>query len=470
MSDTTQRLSLAEKGAYGFGAFGKDTAITTVYLFLMFYLTDVLGLNPAFVGTLFLAARMWDAVNDPAMGMFVNNTRSKYGKFKPWIAAGTVANSIVLLLLFWQPPFLMNADGSVGTMMYVYISVIYILWGMTYTMMDIPFWSMVPVVASTQSDRAQVASILRFGASMPWMLMGTFGLTLIAKLSGGTTVPAEQGTGFFRVTIILVVIFAISTVVLLKVLRTRDANVGEGASEAPQQKTSIVQAFRLIRQNDQLVAFIGIVLFFNFMIQLVQSVAIYYFSYVINNAGMLSVFLGVGGAFEMTGIFLYPIVSKIVNPKRSFTIACILPAIGFLSLLYSGLVSPNNTVFIIGASALFRLGSGLFLAGSIVMLSNIVDYSKEKFGSSNESIIFSVQTLLVKSASAFSGWLVGMSLAMSGYVAGTSQSESTVLVIRMLMTVAPAGLALLALIIDRLYFRLHHVDKDGKLYYKAPKV
>ncbi len=464
MSDKTQRLSLAEKGAYGFGAFGKDTAITTVYLFLMFYLTDVIGLNPAFVGTLFLAARMWDAVNDPAMGMFVNNTRSKYGKFKPWIAAGTISNSIVLLLLFWQPPFISH-NG-----MYVYIAVVYILWGMTYTMMDIPFWSMVPVVASTQSDRAQVASILRFGASMPWMLMGTFGLTLIAKLSGGTDVPSEQGTGFFRVTIILVVIFAISTIILLKVLKTRDANVGESASEEPQKKTSIVQAFRLIRQNDQLVAFIGIVLFFNFMIQLVQSVAIYYFSYVVNNAGMLSVFLGVGGAFEMTGIFLYPIVSKFINPKRSFTVACILPAVGFLSLLYSGLVSPNNTVFIIGASALFRLGSGLFLAGSIVMLSNIVDYSKEKFGSSNESIIFSVQTLLVKSASAFSGWLVGMSLAMSGYVAGTNQSEATVLVIRMLMTVAPAGLALLALIIDRLYFRLHHVDKDGKLYYKAPKV
>ena len=124
----------------------------------MFYFTDVVGLNPAFVGTLFLISRLWDAVNDPAMGMLVDNTRTKWGKFRPWIFTGTILNAIVLVLLFRRPDL-------EGISLYVYYSVMYILWGMTYTIMDIPYWSMIPSLSSNKEEREQISVIPRIFAS-----------------------------------------------------------------------------------------------------------------------------------------------------------------------------------------------------------------------------------------------------------------------------------------------------------------
>lgn len=135
-------LTLKQKTAFGIGAVGKDMVYALSASYVMYYYQDVLGLSASFVGVVLMAARFFDAFNDPFMGVLVAMTRTRWGRFRPWIFSGTLLNALVLYALFAAPVL----DEAV---LMVYFSVVYILWGVTYTMMDIPYWSMIPAVTRT---------------------------------------------------------------------------------------------------------------------------------------------------------------------------------------------------------------------------------------------------------------------------------------------------------------------------------
>ena len=135
-------LTLKQKTAFGIGAVGKDMVYALSASYVMYYYQDVLGLSASFVGVVLMAARFFDAFNDPFMGVLVAKTRTRWGRFRPWIFSGTLLNALVLYALFAAPVL----DEAA---LMVYFSVMYILWGITYTMMDIPYWSMIPAVTRT---------------------------------------------------------------------------------------------------------------------------------------------------------------------------------------------------------------------------------------------------------------------------------------------------------------------------------
>ena len=286
-----QKLTSREKYSYGIGAYGKDLACGIVYTFLMIYFTDVVGINPAFVGTLFLMARLWDAINDPIMGMIVDNTRSRFGKFRPWIFIGTILNSVVLFLLFRKPDL-------EGTSLYLYYSVMYILWGMTYTIMDIPYWSMIPTLATTKEDREKISVVPRIFASLGGLTVTTFGIALVNKLGNG-----NQIKGFEYFALGIVIIFIISTIVTC-------INVKEKTQvQVNNEKVNIKQAFNILKQNDQLLVFIGIVLAYNLAMQLAGGAAIYYFKYVAGKESLFSLYSFFKVA-EIGGLMLFPVVQE----------------------------------------------------------------------------------------------------------------------------------------------------------------
>ena len=175
-----QQLTWPGRISYGVGAFGKDLVYAIVATFYMFYLTDVCKIDPIFTGNLFLFARLFDAVNDPVMGLVVDNTRTRWGKFRPWILLGTILNAVVLVFLFLNP-------GLDGGRQLTYIAVTYLLWGITYTLMDIPYWSMIPALTDDEKERDTISVIPRIFASVAWMLIGYWGLPLVKLLGGRQT-------------------------------------------------------------------------------------------------------------------------------------------------------------------------------------------------------------------------------------------------------------------------------------------
>ena len=120
-------LTKKEKFSFGFGALGKDAICCFVGNFLMFYFTDVLFLAPAFVGTLFFVARIWDAINDPMMGLVVDNTHNRFGKFRTWLLVGTLLNAVVFFAMFNKYIW-----ASWKSIIYLCIYCVYSLWNDIY--------------------------------------------------------------------------------------------------------------------------------------------------------------------------------------------------------------------------------------------------------------------------------------------------------------------------------------------------
>ena len=187
-----RKTTWGEKIGFGVGAIGLDLSYGMFYSFLSYYLSSVLGLKEGFLLLLTPLARIWDGINDPMMGTIVDNTRTKKGKYRPWIIIGAMSNAVVLFLLFTR-------FGLSGTALYVYIGIMYILWGMTNTRADIPYWSMIPSFTSDPKDRNMVSTVARTFSGLGQGIVTVASPIILPMLSTGIkTDKGYSATGFSR--------------------------------------------------------------------------------------------------------------------------------------------------------------------------------------------------------------------------------------------------------------------------------
>ncbi|MDE6518102.1 MAG: glycoside-pentoside-hexuronide (GPH):cation symporter, partial [Acetatifactor sp.] len=226
------KLTMKEKVSYGLGAVGKDMVYMLSASYVLYYYQDILGVSAIAMGVILMAARVFDAFNDPIMGVLVAKTRTRFGKFRPWLFIGTLLNAVVLYLLFAAPPAL---DGS-GLV--AYAAVIYIVWGVTYTMMDIPYWSMIPAFTQGGKERENLSTLARSCAGVGSALITIITMLCVDRLGQGNE---KVGFQYFALIVaILFFVFILITCLAIKEKSTVDV-------DAP----SVGQMFKALIQNDQ---------------------------------------------------------------------------------------------------------------------------------------------------------------------------------------------------------------------------
>lgn len=422
------------KYTFAFGALGKDMIYGMIATFSMIYFTDVLRVDAAFIGIMFFVAKIWDAFNDLFMGMIVDNTRSRFGKFVPWLAIGTLINAFVFVMLFTD--FHLS-----GVALCVFAAVVYILWGMTYTIMDIPYWSIIPNLTSDPRERERVSVLPRIFASIGQsLIIAGFGVQIINGLGGGYI-------GYHRFALIIAATFIFT--IGITVINLPKKQVGTKA-----EKVSFKDIFSIIKQNDQLRWAVALILLYNVGIQLIMGTATYYFSYVCNNSSMLSAFMISASIAEVVGLIIFPKVANLLSRKKAFLLACTLPAVGLTLLLLTGIFAPENVLLTAISGIIVKTGTGLELGCATVFLADVVDYGEFKLGRRSEGVVFSLQTLIVKLTAAFTSLSIGFALDSTGYVPDQVQSLATQNSMRLLMCIIPAVSMLLAYVVFRKKYNL----------------
>lgn len=442
-------LNKKEMASYGIGAVGKDMVYMFCASYILYYYQDILGVSAIAMGIILLAARVFDAFNDPIMGVVVAKTRTRWGKFRPWLFIGTLLNAVVLFLMFSAPPTL---DGS-GLV--AYAAVTYVLWGVTYTMMDIPYWSMIPAFTEGGKERENMSTMARSCAGVGSALVTIITMQCVYMLGKGS-----EYAGFKWFALIISILFFAA--ILITCLNIREK------STVDVETVSVKQMFKALFQNDQAVTVVITIVLINTSVYITSNLVIYFFKYDFGGADWYNgytLFNTFGGAIQILSMMvLFPLLRKFLNTIKIFYVSFVMAIAGYI-VLFILIFTSMSSVFILFIPAFFIFAAnGMLLVLTTIFLANTVDYGEFKNKRRDESVIFSMQTFVVKLASGIAALVVSICLSVCRLSSNTDAvtdavAGGSVVGLRMTMTVIP----IIGLLIAVFYFHRKYILTEQKM-------
>ncbi len=460
------KLGFKEKLSYGLGAVGKDLVYMLSASYVLYYFQDVLGVSAIAMGVILLAARVFDAFNDPIMGIIVAKTKTRWGKFRPWLMIGTLTNAAILFLMFACPPTL-SPSGLVA-----YAAITYILWGVTYTMMDIPYWSMIPAFTKSGKEREGLTTLARSCAGVGSALITIF-TVIVVKMIGRAIVGSEASAKEVEIAGFKWFALIIATLFIVFILITC-INIKEKAT-VDMESPSVKQMFKALISNDQAMTIVITIVLINIAIYTTSNLVIYFFKYDFGGEGWqgsFTLFNTFGGGIQILAMMImYPVLRKFCSNIKVFYICLTSAIIGYGVLFGLTFLDMSNVMVLFVPAFFIFSANGVLNVLTTVFLANTVDYGDMKNYRRDESVIFSMQTFVVKLGSGVSALIASISLSINHLKADSSDasqafdfskavSDSSKLGLRMTMTIIPIIGLIIAVIVFKKKFILTEKKMD----------
>ncbi len=468
MAEEKMKLTGSAKLGYGLGAVGKDMVYMLSASYVFYYFQDIMGASAIVIGIISMIARVFDAFNDPIMGAIVAKTKTRWGKFRPWLLIGTITNAVILVAMFMAPPTL--DAGGIG----VYAAVTYILWGVTYTMMDIPYWSMIPAFTEGGKEREGLTTLARSCAGVGSALVSIFTMMVVHAL--GTKFAAENAgayeierVGFKYVAIGVAILFIIFIVITCLTVKEK--------SSVDMESPTVGEMFKSLISNDQAMTVVLTIVMINTALYVTSNLIIYFFKYDLGGTSWYNnytVFNMVGGATQILSMMvLYPLLRNglKLNNIKIFIYGAIASVIGYFVLLGLATFGVNSLAPFLVPGVIIMAVSGVNNVVVTVFLANTVDYGELKNGHRDESVIFSMQTFVVKLASGVA--ILVSSIALQVFSLSNSDAteaeqsmdlslavpEASKMGLRLVMTLIPIAVLIFAV----LWFKKRYILTDEKI-------
>ncbi len=435
----SNRLRYSEKLAYACGDFASSMFWKLFSMFLLFFYTDVFGITAAAVGTMFLVTRVWDAINDPMMGIIADRTHTRWGKFRPYLLFVAVPFAIIGVLTFTVPDLSAN-----GKLIYAYAT--YTLMMMVYTAVNVPYASLMGVMTADSSERTSLASFRFIGAFTGGLFVTATANYLVEYFGKGDSASAASG---YQWTVAVYAVLAAAFFILtfagtrerLKPMQEEQAPMKDDLRDMLRNKPWFIMLgaaisvliFNSLRDG-------SILFYFKYYVG-DQTIDFFGKSYPFTQGELASYYMSIWLATNIAGVLLARPISSRIGKKKTFLVSVLLSALLSFVLYF---LQPNQLELMFLLNVLIGISAGIVLPIIWSMYADISDYSEWKTGRRATGLIFSSSSMSQKFGWTLGGALSGWLLAAYGFKANVVQSESALLGIRLMMSVFAGAGALLA--------------------------
>ncbi|URZ02186.1 glycoside-pentoside-hexuronide (GPH):cation symporter [Clostridium felsineum] len=429
-------ISVREKIGYGFGDFACNLVYASISSYLLFFYTDVFGIASSAAAFMFFIVRIIDAVSDPIVGIIIDKTNTKYGKFRPFLLYGAIPFAILAILCFTTP----SLHGG-AKLLYAYAT--YIALSVCYTLVNVPYGALTSAMTQDQHESVSITTFRTFLANIGQVIVA-FCVPLLADTFSKSMSLSKS----WQLT--MLIIGSTGGILLLICFKSTKERVKVPSSH---QKIKFSDIFEQFRVNRPLVVLAIFFLVIYGVKSIVSATGVYYVTYYVGKANLVKWYSAIGTFPALIIIPFIPWLSRKLSKKQLMTISIITDIVGMVGLF----ILPKTWIVPIFISrGIASVGNGMISAYMWALIPETVEYGEWKTNKRLGGMIYAVIGFFFKCGNALGGMIPGIVLAASGYVAHKAQTPSALHGILITTAIIPICLYAVAIFCMRFY----NLDKD----------